>query len=136
MFKVLGVSLIALAIALAVVPMFTDCQSQGKAIELPNGRTVPMKCHWSGVAEIATAVPMVAVGAMMAGSKRRSSIRGLGVLGITLGALAILLPTYMIGTCSSAMLCNTVMKPTLVTLGSLVVVGSVGAMVLSGRAKA
>ena len=39
--------LIILALVVAIVPQFTDCQSQGRAIELPNGKTIPMKCHWT-----------------------------------------------------------------------------------------
>ena len=34
MFKVFGVILIVLAIVTAVVPMFTDCQSQGNTLAL------------------------------------------------------------------------------------------------------
>ncbi len=133
--RFLGVALIVMALAIAIVPAFTDCQSQGKALTLANGRTVPMKCHWTGVAEIATGVPLMAVGAMMTFTRRKRNLLGLGVMGSILGIFAILLPTQMIGVCTSMTgLCNTVMKPTLVTLGSLAIVGSLGVMVIARKA--
>jgi len=134
MFKVLGVALFVLAIAIAVVPTFTDCQSQGKSLTLTSGKTVPMKCHWTGVAEIATGVPLAAVGAMMVASRRRANIMSLGVMGIILGIFAIMLPNSLIGVCQSNMLCNNVMQPTLTVLGSLAIAGSLGAIILSRKA--
>ena len=65
MHKIFGIALIVIALAMAVVPNFTDCQSQGLEIALPNGKTVPMKCHWTGQAEMALGAPILAVGAMM-----------------------------------------------------------------------
>jgi hypothetical protein len=132
--KFLGITLIVLALALAIIPTFTDCQSQGKAISLPNGSTVPMKCHWTGVGEIATGVPLLAVGAMMTASRRKTNLRILGGMGGILGIFAILLPTQLIGVCQSSMLCHTVMQPSLVVLGSLAIVSSGVAMVISRKA--
>ena len=51
--KVIGGLLIALALLVAIVPMFTDCASQGRSLTLANGREIPMKCHWTGLAELA-----------------------------------------------------------------------------------
>ena len=56
--KVLGGVMIVLALTMAIVPIFTDCQSQGRALTLQDGRTVPMKCHWAGIAAIGAAVPL------------------------------------------------------------------------------
>ena len=119
-----GVALVAFALAIAIIPHFTDCQSQGKAISLPNGMTVPMKCHWTAQAEIATAVPLAVVGGVMFATKRKESRTILAITGTTLGALAILIPIKLIGVCSSAMLCHTLMQPSLVVLGSLAIVAS------------
>jgi hypothetical protein len=124
--KYLGIALVVLAIGMTVVPKFTDCQSQGKAITLANGMTVPMKCHWTGVGEFALAVPLGAVGAFSIFNRRRENLRMLGVIGVILGTFAILLPNGLIGVCSSAMLCNTTMQPALTVGGSMVVLGSVG----------
>jgi hypothetical protein len=131
--RFLGVALLVFAIGLAAIPQFTTCQSQGKSIQLTNGKTTPMKCYWTGQAEIATAVPIFAVGAMMFASRRKESLRNLGVMGIVLGAFAVALPAKIIGTCSTAMICHTIMKPSLITLGSLAIVTSAVGIVMSLR---
>jgi hypothetical protein len=121
--------------AIAIVPAFTDCQSQGKSLTTNTGKSVPMKCHWTGIAEIGVAAPLVVVGAMMIANRRRDSLRNSGITGIVLGALAIAFPAGLIGVCQTpTMLCHTVMRPALLTLGSLAVIGSLGAVVLSRRA--
>ena len=81
--KVFGIALIVVALALAIVPGFTDCQSQGKSISLASGKTVPMKCHWTGVAEIGVAAPLVVVGAVMSFSRRKSNMMTLGTVSYT-----------------------------------------------------
>ncbi|MFB0535360.1 MAG: DUF4418 family protein [Anaerolineae bacterium] len=113
--------IIVLAILIGAIPQFTDCQSQGRALTLANGKQVSMKCHWTGQGELALAVPFVAVGALMGFSRRKESQRNLGLVGIVLGVLVILLPTALIGVCASPdMLCNSVMRPALILLGSVV----------------
>ena len=130
--RIPGILLVLLALAIAIVPQFTDCEAQGRSIVLPNGATIPMKCHWTARAEIAAAVPLVAVGGMIAASRRRQTIRALAVVGILLGAVSLLLPATLIGVCSSAdMLCNMVMRPALMFAGVLTVAVSVVAL-LSG----
>jgi len=127
--KVIGSILILLALAVAIVPQFTDCQSQGRAIALPNDKTVPMKCHWTGQAELAVAAPLLVLGGLMAISRHKQTIRALSILGIVLGISVILLPAYLIGVCASAeMLCNMVMRPSLMFAGVLVVATSVVAL--------
>jgi hypothetical protein len=135
MSKYLGIFIIVMALAIAIVPHYTDCQSQGKAITLANGSTIPMKCHWTGVAEIATGAPLAVVGAMMIPTRRKGNLMALGVMGIVLGAFAVMLPNNLIGVCQTSMPCHTVMKPSLMVLGSLAIVGSMGALVLSRKAK-
>jgi hypothetical protein len=131
--RFLGIALLVFAIGLITIPQFTTCQSQGKAIALANGKTVPMKCYWTGQAEIATAVPIFAVGAMMIASRRKETQKYLGITGIILGGFAIALPTQIIGTCASGMMCHTIMKPSLVGLGSLAAATSAVGLVLSFR---
>ena len=71
--KVIAVIMVVLALVIGIVPQFTDCQSQGKAIALANGKEVPMKCHWTGQGEVALAVPLVALGAVTALSRRSNA---------------------------------------------------------------
>jgi hypothetical protein len=118
--KAIGTIFVLLALVIGIVPQFTDCQSQGKAIALPNGNTIPMKCHWTRQAEVAVAIPLGLVGILAMTSKRRETHRVLSGMGISVGLLAVLLPTYLIGVCASPeMICNMVMRPTLILAGTL-----------------
>ena len=73
---------------------------------------------------------------MLAFSRRRSNLLGLGVLGIALGALAIAFPSGLIGTCTlPSMICNTTMKPALYVLGGIAIVGGAGSLLLGRKAR-
>jgi hypothetical protein len=132
--KVIAAILIVLALVIGIVPQFTDCLSQGSAIELANGMRLPMRCHWTRQAEVAVAMPLGAVGLLMLFSRRRQTLRALLVVGIVLGVAAILLPAYLIGVCASdEMICSMLMKPTLLFAGVLTVATSlVGLVYLRG----
>jgi hypothetical protein len=136
MFKVLGIALVALAIAMAVVPKFTDCQSQGAQITLANGKTTPMKCHWTGVAELGMAIPLAGVGMMMAASRRKETATYLSITGIAIAGVMVSLPNGLIGVCAMPThTCVTLMKPALTAMGSVAAVGCVAGLVWSRRAK-
>jgi uncharacterized membrane protein len=127
--KVVGTILIILALVLAIVPQFTDCLSQGRAITLANGNEIPMKCHWTRQAEIAIAIPLLIVGVLMVVNRRRQTLRILSILGFVLGLSAFLLPAYLIGVCASEdMICNMLMKPTLLLAGVLTMVASLAGL--------
>ncbi len=105
------------ALAIGVVPAFTDCQSQGKSLTTATGKSVPMKCHWTGIAEIGVAVPMLAVGAMVTANRKKDNLRNMGILGIILGGLAIAFPNGLIGVCTMpTMTCYSVLRPAVTVL--------------------
>ena len=132
--KILAAIIIVSALVVGILPQFTDCQSQGRALALQNGKTVPMKCHWTAISEIAMAVPLVGLGAVMGVSKRKESRRIISGLGTLLGVFVILLPTQLIGVCANAdMLCNSVMKPALILGGVVIVAASLIGVVVSER---
>ncbi len=136
MFKVFGVVLMVLAITTAVLPMFTDCQSQGNVLALQNGKTSPMKCHWTGVAELGVAIPLFGVGAMMIPSKRKETFTYLSIGGFIVAGVMLALPTALIGVCAMPThICAAVMKPALLGLGSVTAVLSAIGIVMSRRAK-
>ena len=132
--KAAAASLIVLALLVGVIPQFTDCQSQGKAIQLPNGKTVPMKCHWTARAEIAVALPLLVSGILLIFSRQRESRRNAALLSIVLGLVVILLPTVLIGVCAKPdMPCYALMKPTLLLAGTLVVAFGAGGFIRAAR---
>jgi hypothetical protein len=129
---VLGVGLILLALVLAVAPAFTDCESHGKMLTTADGRSVSMKCHWTGVAEIAAAIPLGIAGLFTLRGRRRESKRLAAMVGGASGLMAILLPTVLIGTCMNpAMTCNLLMRPILLSSGILAMVATVALFVLA-----
>ncbi len=134
--KILGIVLVVLAIAIAVVPSFTNCDSQGKAITTSTGTTVPMKCLWTARASIALAIPTLAVGAMMVTSRRRESKMYLSIAGLVLGIFVVAVPTSLIGVCANPMmLCHSVEAPSLQAFGSIAAIGSIAGIVLAQRSK-
>ena len=134
--KIIGAVLIVLSLVVAIVPMFTDCQSQGRAIVLENGKTIPMKCHWSGVAELVVAVPLFVLGVMDIINRNLLVFRYLSILGIVLGIFIILIPTNLIGVCiSPEMLCSSVMRPILILAGIFVVVANLAGVWISFKSQ-
>ncbi len=134
MIRTLAALLVVLALVIGIVPLRTDCQSQGHAITLANGKTIPMKCHWTAMAEVAMAAPLLVVGLLLALSKRRESRRALAAVAAIQGLLVVLLPTALVGVCPNPeMLCSSVMKPTLILGGLLVVAIGAAGLLAPGR---
>ena len=120
--KISAVLLIGLAVLIAVVPPLTECAREGKLLATADGRQVPMKCHWTAVASITMAIPLLVVGIMQWFNKRKESKRALSILGAVMGAIVILLPTTLIGVCAHPdATCNLIMRPSLILMGTLVV---------------
>jgi hypothetical protein len=130
--KFLGIAILALGLAIAIVPNFTDCPTSmsmgGMAAKVP-------PCHASSTAEIYAGAPLAIIGGVMVFTKRKSGFLTLSILGVVLGAAAIALP-HIVGTCKSpTMICNTTMKPAVTLLGSLGIAGSLGGLVLIRKAR-
>jgi len=130
--RFLGVVMILMAVVLAVAPAFTDCESQGKMLTTADGRSVSMKCHWAGVAEVAAAIPLGIAGIYALLGRRKETTRFATIVGAASGLMAILLPTALIGTCgNAAMTCNLLMRPILLASGILAIVASVALFVIA-----
>jgi hypothetical protein len=134
--KAMGFSLIALALIIGIVPLFTDCLSQGRMLTTDTGKTVPMKCHWTAIAEIAPAVALGMVGLFNIFGKKKDTFTASNILGIALGAFVIAFPTYLIGVCpNNAMICNMIMKPTLIAGGTLTIAACAAALISAFQMK-
>jgi len=132
--KIPAVLIVILAILIGTLPHFFNCQYDGKALTLENGRQVPMKCYWTAQASLAVAVPLLVVGLLIAFSRQKETLRALTLVGAILGTMVILLPTRLIGVCQHpGASCNLVMKPALIFAGSLVIGVSLVCLVISQR---
>lgn len=134
--KLVAVLMVILAILIGIVPQFTTCASQGRSLTLADGRQVPMKCHWTGQAEIAVAAPLLIAGGLLATAKRKETVRMVSIGAAVLGLAVIALPTLLVGVCGNPeMICNAVMKPTLILMGGTVTALSLFGVVQSVRIK-
>jgi hypothetical protein len=123
--KIMGGLFIVLGLVIGIVPMFTDCLSQGLALTTTTGMTVPMKCHWTAVASIGVGLMLGLVGIFSLFSKRNETFRALSGVGGASGALAIAFPTVLIGVCANPThFCNMVEKPTLILSGIVAIAAS------------
>jgi hypothetical protein len=132
--RVLATLIVILAILIGVLPQFFNCQYDGKALTLADGRQVPMKCYWTARASLLVAIPLLLVGLLLAFSRQRETRRALALLGAIIGILVILLPTWLIGVCQHpGASCSLVMKPALILMGILATVASLAGLGLSSR---
>lgn len=123
--KIIAAVLIVAGLVLIFVPSFYTCQANGKAIQLPGGKSIPMKCYWTARAETSMGVLLLAVGSFLFISRRLESKRFLSILALLLGIFIILFPTALIGVCTNPdMSCVILMKPILLLIG--VVTGALG----------
>ena len=119
--KTMGILMIVLALVIAIVPITTDCLAHGRMLTTAEGMQVPMKCHWTAIAEIGMAIPLALVGLFNFTSKRKETFRTLNLIGLGLGALVISFPTFLIGVCANKMMpCHMIELPTLIMSGILV----------------
>ena len=74
------------------------------------------------------------MGALTLFRGKKPGAGNLGVVGAGMGAIAVLLPTALIGVCASPdMLCNAVMRPFLILTGAVVTVAGAAGFLLAAR---
>jgi hypothetical protein len=138
--RIAAVLLVVMALVIGVAPQFTHCKT-GSTMSgagstasasaataagptaVATTRPEPMRCYWSARAAIGVALPLFVVGVLCFLSRRKETRRALAVLVSVLGVVTILVPTVLIGVCStSSAECNTTMRPIMVAAGGLTVV--------------
>ena len=118
--KGLGGIIVIMALVIGIVPFYTDCLAQGRELTTTTGMLVPMKCHWSALAELTLAVPLGLLGLLHFTVRGRESGRIIGLMTAVISLLVILVPTLLFGVCSNPMMtCNMIMRPILVFTGTL-----------------
>ena len=151
--KVLAILIILVACVIGIVPQYTNCDARlseaAPATASPAAMASPsavattattaiqkMKCYWTAHAEIAVAIPLVAIGVLLFFARRKETKRALGVLTAILGAVTILVPVSLIGTClNDTMVCNTQMKPVLFITGGIVIALGVAVAIVGAMSK-
>jgi hypothetical protein len=126
---ILGLALVTLGILVAVTPwyIFPVCEMYGKYATTSAGTEMLMPCGYTARAETWVAAPMlILAGAILPLSKTKESRRATGTFSVGLGALVLLLPTYITGMCANPEHpCRVGTLPALVLLGSAAIAVSV-----------
>jgi len=154
--RIIGVAIIILALVIGIVPAFYNCEAYGDAAAttdttMAGGMTTttvggmggssgtsdvmaaPMRCYYSSKTAVLVAIPLGILGLLLLLSRRKETTRLLAVMGIALGAVTMAVPS-LVGTCGMAtMICNEVLKPTMLLAGGLVIALNVILLVLGER---
>ncbi len=93
-------------------------------LQTTTGKNVPMRCYYTGQTEIVVGLLIAVVGVLAFFFGKQAEARGaLSAVVLALGAVVILIPTVIIGTCASPdMACNIGTKPALLLLGTATVI--------------
>jgi hypothetical protein len=135
-----GIVFLVLGLFIAIGPqtIISVCSTQAHAessMHTPNEHTAtdtassvkpPMKCHWTGKAELGVGIVIAVLGVFILLSSNLHLRLGLSV-GAGLNAiLAISIPTFLIGVCGNVkMQCKSLTFPALLVAGGLVLLVSV-----------
>lgn len=113
------VAVLGLLTALVPVYIFPPCT---KVIETAAGGTMPMKCFWSGQAEIGIGLLILCGGILMIIFQSPLTRIGVSCMTALAGVLAFLVPALLIGGCAMpTMACRMTTFPALYVLSTLTV---------------
>ena len=135
-FNVSSGVLAILGILLIVAPwtFAPVCEVNGDYVQTTTGKLLPMPCGYTARAEIGIGALVLVTGMMMGVAQSTESKKFLGAFGISLGAVAILLPTYLIGMCANAShSCRLLTQPVLILVGIAIVI--TGFALIAGQRK-
>lgn len=115
----LAVALLGLLIFLVPVAIFPPCTA---LIETASGGTTPMKCHWTGQAEIGIGILILCGGVLLTVFQSQLIQIGISIMTALTGVLSLLVPTVLIGGCKmETMPCRAATFPALIVLSLLVI---------------
>lgn len=122
-----------LGLLIVLTPFFLPvCQG---LLQLANGKTVPMRCHWTAQAEMILGALIIVAGAFQVFAKNPESRRSLSFQTAFMGLAVVLTPLFIIPTCVDPdMACNIGTKPALLILGGITFIsGLYGAYTLRNK---
>lgn len=128
-----GIFFVLAGILLALIPtdIFPVCD---KLVTTAAGTTIPMKCFWTGRAELGAGGFFVFAGLALLVIRQRTVHSGIYLLSIAGAALALLFPTYLIGLCKTeSMACRMGTEPGLLVWGGIVLLVSIVCFIRSFR---
>jgi len=92
----------------------------------PSNMFMPMKCYWSGMAEIGPGAAIALLGVLLLCFRQSQARLGIIFAQVLLGVMVIMFPTCLIGICASKTHdCHILFYPMMMVLGSLVIALSV-----------
>jgi uncharacterized membrane protein len=121
-----GIIAIMLGTLIALIPqiIFPVCTNM---LELANGKTLFMKCHWSAMAELLAGILIMSGGILIIVFKNRDTRIALSIMLFLFGLTALLIPTVVIGMCEMAtMACRTGTEPALIVVSVITMVVGIG----------
>lgn len=125
----IGIIVIALGVLLSLIPLilFPVCNN---IIELTNGKTLFMKCHWTARAELLVGILMIFDGMLIISFKKHETGLALSIMLFLLGLMALLIPTEVIGMCETiTMPCRVGTKPALIVVSVITMIVAIGNMI-------
>lgn len=133
--KIAGGILILLGALLMLIPtlLFPGCE--GLIERADGGASMPMRCHWTGLAEVGIGILILCAGLLSLAAKTGGA--GVFAMATACGVVGVLLPIKLIGVCAMpTMACRSAMAPAIYVSCALVIVtGLVGALLAGQKSR-
>lgn len=130
--KLAAAILLVLGVLVILTPttLFPACH--GLIERADGGAGMPMRCHWTGLAEIGVGILIACAGLL--NLLKKTGGPGVFAMGAACGVVGFLLPTKLIGICMMpTMACRSGMAPALYVLMALVLLVSLAGAWFSAR---
>jgi hypothetical protein len=117
--RIFGILISLLGALTALIPIwiFPACE---KLIETAAGGTVPMKCHWSGKAEIGIGALILCSGILLVSLRSPHTRIGVSLMSALSAFLGIAVPAFLVGGCAmKTMTCRISTFPAIYALCAL-----------------
>ncbi|MDP4091262.1 MAG: DUF4418 family protein [Bacillota bacterium] len=121
-----GIITVVLGMLIALIPkvIFPVCTNM---IELINGKSLFMRCHWTAVVELLIGMLIIFDGIFFILFKSHETRIALSIMMFLFGLSALLIPTAVIGMCETVtMKCRVGTEPALIVVSVIIMVIGIG----------